>query len=330
MLVGDTAVTSGASSDATSTTTQATTNAAGIAQASGAAQTQATTQDSSAKDTGTVVSTTATSATPPPDKTVLATWPSDWRQQLAGDDKTFLGQLERYSSPNDLARKIREQDKLISSGQLKQPLPKDATPEQIAEYRKANGIPESPDKYDVNAFNIGEQEKPVVGNILKTMHDLNLPPEAVNKILSSYYGQRKEFETNQEKQILANRMAAEDELRKEWGGEYRGEINRIENLLNTYSMETQRAIQFGKDNKGMPLLSNASFLRDLAVHSRMINPVTTVVPGSGGDQMQSVDTEIASIEQRMADDRKGYFKDEKMQARYRDLLQWRENQKERR
>ena len=49
------------------------------------------------------------------------------------------------------------------------------------------------------------------------------------------------------------------------------------------------------------------------------NPVASVV--EDGDQTgKSVDTEIASIEKRMREDRSAYFKDEKTQARYRELI----------
>jgi hypothetical protein len=266
-------------------------------------------------------------------KTVTPTWPQDWRQQMAGEDKEYIKQLERYASPQDLVKKLKEQDRLISSGQIKQPLPKDPTPEQLAAYRKENGIPESAEKYDLtlqDGLIIGENDKPIINNMLATMHGMNLNNEQVKSILSSYYAQEKNFVIEREKQIATAKTQTEDELRKEWGGEYRGEINRIENLLNTYSRETQEALQFGVDSNGIPLLNNPHVLRDLAIQSRIINPVSTVVAGGGTNQAASIDTEIDTIEKRMSEDRNGYFKDQKMQDRYKELLTWRENQKSRR
>lgn len=292
-------------------------------------------KDTSKSGSDTTVKTGAADGTKSGDKTddkpAVGIWPADWRQQLAGDDKAFLAQLERYAAPGDLAKKIREQDKLISSGQIKQPLAKDATPEQVAAWRKENNIPEAPEKYDLSlpkGLVIGEADKPIVDNMVKAMHGGNLTQDQVSGVLAAYYEQEKQFTANQEKEAAENKQRNEDKLRGEWGGEYRGEVNRIENLLSTFSVEAQQAIQFGHDNKGMPLLDNTAFLKDLAVMSRALNPVTTLVPSGGGNQMDSVQGEIAMIEKRMTDDRDGYFKDNKMQERYRQLLEWQDkNQK---
>ena len=73
----------------------------------------------------------------------------DWRTRLAGGDEKELKRLSRFASEADVYKAYRELEKKKSSGELKQALSKDATPEQIAEWRKENGIPETPDKYDL-------------------------------------------------------------------------------------------------------------------------------------------------------------------------------------
>lgn len=270
------------------------------------------------------------------EKTVTPDWPADWRQKAAGaDDKDgkILKQLERFASPLDLVKKLQEQDKLIST--FKSPLPKDATPEQLAEYRKANGIPEAADKYDLTlpgGLVVGEKDKPIVNNMLAAMHKDNLTNDQVKNILASYYAQEADFIKAREKAQSDFHNTNVDELNKEWGGEYRNEVTRVENLLNTFSAESQSALQFGVDANGMRFLDNKFVMRDLAVMSRMINPVTTVVGGGGGSQADSVDTEIAQLDALMGDRESKYWKgseSEKLQARYRDLVGWKENQKKR-
>lgn len=263
-------------------------------------------------------------------------WPTDWRNKLAGpDDKDgkVLKQLERFASPGDLLRSYNELQTKINSGQLKAPLGKDATPEQIAAYRKENGVPEAAEKYDLtlkDGMVVGEQDKPIVDSLLGVMHKHNLSQDAVSDILGAYYQQEKAFLTGAEKEIGDNKIKTDDVLHKEWGEEYRSEVNRIENLLNTFSPEAQAAIQYGKDDKGMPLLNNVHFLRDMAVQARIINPVSTVVGGGGTNQMSSVETEITALEGMMGDRQSAYWKGdqaEKNQARYRELIDWRERQK---
>lgn len=225
-----------------------------------------------------------------------------------------------------------EQQALISSGKIKQPLAADATPEQKAAWRKDNGIPEKAADYNMDlpdGLVIGENDKAILTPILENMLELNLTPDQAKGVVSSYKKQEAAFLVAREKMISDNHVATEDTLRKEWGEEYRNENTRINNLVATWSADAQKAFLNGFDDKGMPLKDNVNFMRDMAQLARTINPVSTLIPAGGGSQGASVDTEIATIEKRMAEDRNGYFKDQKMQDRYKELLEWRENQKQR-
>lgn len=259
-----------------------------------------------------------------------ADWPADWRTKMAGEDKKLLAQLERFGSPVDMAKKIREQDALISSGKLKQALPKDATTEQLAAYRKENGVPEAADKYDLtlpDGLVIGEQDKPIVNNMLTTMHGLNLNNDQVKAVLASYYQQEKDFLIERENTIAETKKIQDDKLHAEWGAEYRQNVNVIGSLIKTFSEETRNSLAGAVDSDGFPLLNNPGFLRDMVVMARTINPVDTVVSTDGGNQMSSIDSEIKGIESRMGGVDPTYYKDEKAQARYRQLIDWRDRQK---
>lgn len=223
-----------------------------------------------------------------------------------------------------------EQQALISSGKIKQPLAADATPEQKATWRKENGIPEKATDYNLDlpdGLVIGENDKAILTPIVERMHDLNMTPDQVKGAVAVYKAQEKQFLQAREKMIGDNHQVTEDVLRKEWGEEYRNENTRIDNLVATWSANSQNAFKNGFDDKGMPLKDNVNFMRDMAQLARTINPVSTLIPNGGGSQGASVDTEIANIEKRMETDRDGYFKDQAMQNRYGELLAWRENQK---
>ncbi len=79
-----------------------------------------------------------------PEKPVAATWPEDWRKQMAGGDEAYLKQLERFDSPAAVGKSLREAQLKISQGGAKPALPKDATPEQLAAFRKEAGSPRPP------------------------------------------------------------------------------------------------------------------------------------------------------------------------------------------
>ena len=264
-------------------------------------------------------------------------WPADWRQKLVGaedKDGKVLKQLERFASPGDLLKSYNELRTQVDSGQFKKPLPKDATPEQLSAYRKENGIPETADQYDLtlpDGLIIGDKDKAILKPILAEMHGANLTPDQVKTAIAAYKKQEAQFLVAQTQRIDAAKQENNDALHREWGDEFRPEINRIEALLATYSPETQEALQLGTDANGLPFLNNLHVMRDLAVQARIINPVTTITPNGGTSTLASVETEIAQIEAKIGgtkEERDAYFKDEKMQARYRDLLQYKENQKQ--
>ncbi|HET7409683.1 MAG TPA: hypothetical protein VFJ13_05740, partial [Paracoccaceae bacterium] len=164
-----------------------------------------------------------------------ADWPEDWRQRLAGDDKKALKRLERLGSPKDVMTAYRALERKVSSGELKTGLKEDATPEEVASWRRENGIPEKPEDYDTtlpDGLVIGEDDKPLVGEFLTAMHAKNAHPETVKAALAAYY---RIAETQQAAQIEADRgfrREAEDALRAEWGPEYRPNVNAMGNFLD--------------------------------------------------------------------------------------------------
>jgi hypothetical protein len=76
-------------------------------------------------------------------------FPDTWRQDLAGGDKTFLKTLDRFDSPAALAKAYRELATKLSAGELRAvKAPGDnATPEQVATWRTAHGLPENAEAY---------------------------------------------------------------------------------------------------------------------------------------------------------------------------------------
>lgn len=268
-------------------------------------------------------------------KSAPGDWPTDWRQKgiaAAGvpeaDKAKVLGMLERLTSPGDLVKKVLEQDKLIAQGRHKVAFPKDGTDEQKNAWRKENGVPDAPDKYDLtlpDGLTVSETDKPIVSNILQAAHTANLTNGQIQAIMAAYYKSEGEFVTHREQEMADNKTLQEDALRKEWGEEYRDNVTIIGRLRDShFSQETRNALAGALDSNGMPLLNNKAFLKDLALIARTINPVDTVPGGGAGNQMDNVNDRIKTIEDRMANDRDGYFKDEKMQKEYRDLLEWRD------
>ncbi|MGD9659607.1 MAG: hypothetical protein AB7U61_18530, partial [Methylocystis sp.] len=77
-----------------------------------------------------------------------------------------MKRLERFNGPRDIVDSFLEADKKIRGGKIKTAFPDNATPEQITAWRKENGIPETPDGYDIknlgDGYVVGEADMPRV------------------------------------------------------------------------------------------------------------------------------------------------------------------------
>lgn len=255
------------------------------------------------------------------------TWPDNWRETLAKGDDKRLSRLSRYASPDALADALIAAQNRISSGELRSALPKDATPEQVAAWRTENGIPESPDKYDLtfdNGLVIGENDKPIIDGFLAKAHEANYTPAQAKQAVAWYYEHMNEAQAKVAEETKRIEQQTEDALRAEWGNDYRGNINAINGLLDSF-------IPAGDEDLRTRILNgakqNANFAKMLTGIALQFNPAGTIVGGGGADISKSIDDAISEIEKVMQTDRPRYNKDEKMQERYRQLLTARESRK---
>lgn len=246
--------------------------------------------------------------------TIQADWPADWREKSAGEDKDFIKQLSRFSTPADLAKSYSELQKKVSSGEYKKniPFPKDGTPEQQNEWRKEVGIPESPDKYDLkfdNGLVIGEDAKPIVDKWLAKAHQLNMPPEYVKGGIASYMEIEQEIAAQAVKQERDFTVKTEESLRQKWGPEYLPNKNLAENFaVNTFGPDIGKAI----------MQAGPEAVEALVRLSRDLNPAMTVVPNSS-DPSASIADEIKQLEGQMGT--MEWKSDKSKQQRYLDLIE---------
>lgn len=262
-----------------------------------------------------------------------ADWPAEWRQKLAGADQKLLKRLERFGAPNDILKSYLALEQKLSSGEVKASLPDKPTPEQLAAYRAENGIPEKPEGYFEKALPeglvVGEDEKPLFEDFFKAVHGKNWTPAQARDALEWY----KRFQDQQQTAVLeadrAYKAEAEDALRAEWGAEFRANLNSIHALLDTAPAGVKEKMLGARVGQGTALGNDPDVLRWLSGLARELNPVTTVVPGSGGNIAQSVAEEMANLQKLMGDHSSEYWKGpkaEQMQARYRDLVSWQARQ----
>ena len=166
----------------------------------------------------------APAAGDPPADPAPVTWPENWRELKANGDEKMLKRLQRYSSPSAAIDALFEAQTRISKGDLLPSLKENATPEEISDYRVAHGIPAEPAGYEINLPNglvIGEADRPMVDEFLTKAHASNMHPAQVNEALGWYFDRADQARIAQEARDTESRMATEDELRAEFGPDYR-------------------------------------------------------------------------------------------------------------
>lgn len=277
-----------------------------------------------AKDTTTAATTNTTTTAAKPE-------PQDWatvRTRIAGGDEKVLKQLSRYGTLDEAIKAGLEASKKLSTTRSEAKPGKDATPEELAAYRAANGIPESPDKYEVSlpdGLVVGEEDAPFMESFKTVAHEMNLTTEQVNKLAATQLAlKEKEVQARAMRDLETKEKAAET-LRSpdEWGSEVKLNISLINGLLDNAPAGVKDQLLGARLGDGTPLGNHVDTLKWLASLAREVNPMATVVPGSGSNAQQAMESELADIEKLMANPKSDYWKGpkaEKMQARYRELV----------
>lgn len=259
------------------------------------------------------------------------TVPENWRELAAAGDEKKLEQLKRFTSYEAYNKAFFDAQETIRSGSHKKTdaFPDKGTPEQQAEWRKAQGIPEKPEGYDLNLGDglvIGEADKPRVDAFLKHAHATNMTPEAVKSNLAFYFKEQQQLVKDMETERAQALADTKKTLEQKWGGDYERNRNAFLSVLDgkiSGKSETKQRIINAFD-------TNPEFAEMLASMALDINPSFTGT-GPSGDMPQAVADELGGIRKLMGDHNSDYWKGPKaadMQKRYRELSDWEERNKQ--
>lgn len=262
------------------------------------------------------------------------TWPDDWRTRVAGNDDKALQRLGRFASPEAMWQSYRALEQRVSSGELKSVLPKEgATEEQVKAWRAENGIPEAADKYELKLKGdrkLDDTSKPIVEGFLKQAHTVNLSAAQASEAVNWFMDHQESMKAAQAEKDAGFVIEGEEALRADWGQDFRLNKNLITGLLDTAPAGVKDNLMGGRLADGKPFMSDPATLKFLIGLAREINPVSTVVPNAGANMASAVEDEIAAWEGKMGNRSSDYWKGpnaEKNQARYRELVTYRDKQK---
>lgn len=134
----------------------------------------------------------------------------------AGDNPSNRDYLKAkgFKSIDDLASSYREAEKAIrDSGRIAVP-GDDATPEQLAAFHKAIGVPEKPDAYEVAALEGHELDDGLIGAMRPIAHAAGIPAKAWGQLTKGLM----EYQLNQLQEETTRQNSEWSELTASWGG----------------------------------------------------------------------------------------------------------------
>lgn len=247
------------------------------------------------------------------------------------DDKV-LARLGRYATPHDAINALFSVQNRISAGEFRSVLPKDANDDQVTAWRAENGIPAAPDKYELklkDGLVVGEEDKPVIDTFLKSAHGANMTSQQASQAVDWYYEEverQTAARADADKQLA---QKAQDQLRADWGQEYRTNENLVMGLLDSAPTGVKDLVLHGRLADGTPIMSHPDTVKWLNQLAREINPVTAIIPNAGGNISGAIEDEIKQYETWMRAPRdsaegKKYWADTKVQERLRALYGARE------
>lgn len=161
----------------------------------------------------------------PPVTPPAPAWGDNWREDMAGGDDDVAKALSRHNSPKSVARALREAQALISSGRQKVPMPDGKDEKALAEWRKAEGIPDDPTGYKLPEAvqkRMVDEDKPILSSFTEFAHTKGARPDVVEIASEWYVNMAEAAQAEQSQKDKAASEEAEDSLRKDWAhGEYK-------------------------------------------------------------------------------------------------------------
>jgi hypothetical protein len=261
---------------------------------------------------------------------------------MAGDDKAFLKVLERYGSPADVAKAHREIVGKMSAGELKapaKPLPANATDEQKAAWRAENGLPANADGY-VAALKLpeglvaGDADKPMLADFAKAAADAGLDQKSYDAACSFYFANQDRLTRERDTADGTFKNSGLVELGQEWGKDFQGNINAVGSVVALLPESIRDDLLTARLPNGRIVGDDPNFNRAMLLLAKQINPAATLLPNVGAGGLSGVESQIAAHEANMnspqgSDKWRAYWKSEKAQSEYRELLGARETMRSR-
>lgn len=219
----------------------------------------------------------------------------DWRSTLPEELRSEKS-LESFRDVAALAKSYVETKKLVGQRVDLKPPTKDSTPEQIATWRKALGVPDTPDGYlqagvvrpELAAS--GEWDEAAESAFLDLAHKNHIPPGFVNATLQFYA----KLEADKQAASSRSRQAVASALRTEWGPNYAASLGRANRALQEFGGDEM--VTLGRETR----LADGSLLGDHPALIKTFAKIGNVLVESGAMDPEGIAAGMSADDAREA------------------------------
>lgn len=259
-------------------------------------------------------------------------WPDDWRERMTDGDAKALKTARRFADPSALWKAYRELRERFDGGGLVRLPTAGADDEDRQALHRALGVPERPEDYfeliDLPVGEVlGEADRPVAEDFARAVHSAGATPEVMSAAIDWYL-------THQEAQLAAideaderDRAEGKRTIRATWGPAETRMINAIGALFANTPGGTDleggglyARLMGGRTGDGRLIGNDPQVLAFLGALAQRVNPHVTVT-GAGHERAGDIGARIREIEAMMQTNDPAYWKDDAVQAEYRELIE---------
>ena len=156
-------------------------------------------------------------------------WPEDWKARVIGEDRegALAKWVSRYGSVEAALKGGFEAVNKVRSGEYKKALTDGAKPEDVAEWRTANGVPEKPEDYKIavpDDLAPDDATKKLfqaeIDAYRPVFHELNLSQKQAEAMTAAYFADQKAVQQAKFQAAQQTMEKAKLDLAREYGRNY--------------------------------------------------------------------------------------------------------------
>jgi hypothetical protein len=209
---------------------------------------------------------------------------SSWRDSITDESLRGHQGLTKFKDVDSLAKSYVELDKLRNERSGVKPLTAESTPDEIAAYRQAMGVPEAPEKYELGELGFPDDFAPTQESLAqwqKVFHTAHMNNDQVKAVMEAYA-----YQMSQGQEALEDERRAEAAATDTWGkGKFGGAMwEEVKKIVNKHIAKQfgQEGVTIGGWKKGeASTVWNHPALVELIYQNAKLTGHDTWVPADG-------------------------------------------------